>query len=486
MKSLTIICASFRGLFGTRGVACILGLVIVSASSLFFISCGKKQIVPEVPELPAPDESDKNQDESGEVESPTGDFILVGEGKGTLIIDGNTKKYTCNTHIRIKEGSYSNITIRNLTGKSGCPFVITNEGTVRFDGSGRTLFLEDLSYVEILGNSNSSLKYGFVFQNSRNEAIKISGAINHFTLSNARFDGINAYGVISYKPTLVYNGSEDSFLKDLHFLNLESEGSGTLIRFESQEGNRNIIGLIRGIEIAGVHFSKSPQVGSVIVLGKAEDVDLHNNLIEDINSSSSNHNGVFYIQGNGKFYNNIVRNHQGNAIRAWIFSIGNTPKEMLIYNNIVINSREYGAFELQAFDRDIIPGISTFANAKVFNNTCGDLKPKGGSFPAQIVDLYGLFGGECEIFNNIGYSFYRVGQNNTNYFWNQLGNTSPSKHSHNVYFDNYQQAGIVINDAKLLLSDGSPLKHAAEPFYLLTEDIYGNKRGSKPSIGAIE
>src|SRR5690606_12428000 len=249
-------------------------------------------------------------------------------------------------------------------------------------------------------------------------------------------------------PTLVYNGAEGSFLKHLRFLNLASESSGTLIRFESSDGNRTVVGLVRGIEIAGVHFSNSPTVGSVITLEKAEDVDIHNNVVENINSMNSNHNGVFYIRGNGKFYNNIVRNHQGNAIRAWIFSLGNTPKEMLIYNNIVVNSREYGAFELQTFPQDIVPGVSTFANAQVFNNTCGNLKPKNGTFPAQIVDLYGLHGGACEIFNNVGYSFYRVGQNNTNYFWNELGTTSPAKYSNNLYFDNYQQAGISISGSK--------------------------------------
>src|SRR5690606_4184139 len=320
---------------------------------------------------------------------PQRDFVLVGNGNGTLIIDGNTKKYTCNTVIKIKGGSYSNITVRNLTGKSGCPIVIANDGTVEFNGGGRMMELENLSYVEILGNSDSSVKYGFVFQNSKNEAIKLSGTINYFTLSNARFDRVDTYSVISYKPTLVYNGAEGSFLKHLRFLNLESESSGTLIRFESRDGNRTVVGLVRGIEIAGVHFSNSPTVGSVITLEKAEDVDIHNNVVENINSMNSNHNGVFYIRGNGKFYNNIVRNHQGNAIRAWIFSLGNTPKEMLIYNNIVVNSREYGAFELQTFPQDIVPGVSTFANAQVFNNTCGNLKPKNGTFPAQIVDLYG-------------------------------------------------------------------------------------------------
>ncbi len=452
-------------------------------------SCGKKQAILEVPEepsTPGPTEGESNDSENDpDIKPPEGDFVFVGNGNGALVIDGNTGNYSCNTIIKIKGGSYSSIAIRNLSGESGCPFVITNESSVQLSGSGRAMSLENLSYVEILGNSDQSAKYGFVFQNMNNEAIQMNGTINNFTLSNARFNQVNAYAVIRYKPTLTYNGSDGSFIKNLRFLNLVCESCGTLIRFEASEGNSSVVGLIRGIEIAGVHFSNSPTVGSIVVLEKAEDIDIHNNLVENINSSNSNHNGVFYIQGNGKFYNNIVRHHQGNAIRAWIFSIGSAPKEMLIYNNIVANSREYGAFELQAFPRDIVSGISTFANAKVFNNTCGDLRPKGGTFPAQIVDLYGLRGGTCEIFNNVGYAFYRVGQNNTNYFWNELGETSPSKHSNNLYYDNYQQAGI-INDSEFLLNASSPLKQAAEPFHLLTEDIYGNRRGNKPSVGAVE
>lgn len=449
------------------------------------MSCEKKQPAPEGPQPPEETNSGNNQNDTDTVPPQKGKFIVVGDGSGRLIIDGNIDKYPCNTAIKIKGGNYYSIAIRNLTGESGCPVLITNDGSVRLSGSGKKMFLENLSHVEILGNSDPSKKYGFIFENMNNEAVQMLGAINNFTFSNARFDRINTYTVISYKPTLVYDGSDGSFMKNLRFLDLACEGSGTLIRFEGSEGNGNIVGLIRGIEIAGVHFSNSPTVGSVITLEKVEDANIHNNLIENINSSNSNHNGVFYLQGNGKFYNNIVRRHQGNAIRAWIFSIGSTPKEMLIYNNIVANSREYGAFELQAFSRDIIPGVSTFANAKVFNNTCGDLKPKDGTFPAQIVDLYGLLGGACEIFNNVGYSFYRVGQNNSNYFWNELGGTSPSKHSNNLYYDNYKQAGI-IDDSKFLLDANSPLKQSAKPFHLLHEDIYGNKRGNKPSVGAVE
>lgn len=463
----------------------------VLATPFLLSSCGQKPAIEEIPETPPPNASEGDNDDGDEdpdppnVDPPQGDFLIVGNGSGSLIIDGRIGDYSCGTIIKIKGGSYSNIAIRNLSGDKGCPFVIVNDGTVELNGSGRAMSLENISHVQVLGNAVSSVKHGFVFRNMTNEAVRMNGVINDFTLSNARFDGVNAYGVIRYKPTLVYDGSNDSFIKNLRFLNLTSERSGTLIRFEASEGNGRISGLIRGIEIAGVRYNDSPNVGSVVVLEKAEDVNIHNNLIENINSSNSNHNGVFYIQGNGRFYKNIVRHHQGNAIRAWIFSIGSTPKDMLIYNNIVFDSREYSAFELQAFARDIVPGTSTYANAKVFNNTCGDLRPKGGTFPAQIVDLYTLRGGECEIFNNVGYSFYRVGQNNSNYFWNELGDTSPSKYSNNLYYDNYQQAGI-IDDKEFLLNANSPLKQAADPFHLLTEDIYGNKRGNRPTVGAVE
>lgn len=460
---------------------------------VLLVSCGKKQVIAEIPTTTPPDPTDGKKDdgendpdeEDDDTTPPEDDFVIVGNGSGSLVIDGRDGGYSCKTAIKIKGGKYASIAIRNLSGEQGCPFVIVNEASVELNGSGRAMSLENLSYVKILGNSDPSVTHGFLFRNMNNEAIQMNGTINNFTLSNARFDGINSYAVIRYKPSLVYDGSDGSFIKNLRFLDLASESSGTLIRFEASEGNGTVIGLIRGIEIAGVRFSNSPTVGSVVVLEKAEDVDIHHNVIESINSSNSNHNGVFYIQGNGRFYSNIVKRHQGNAIRAWIFSIGNTPKEMLIYNNIVVNSREYGAFELQAFPRDIVAGISTFANAKVFNNTCGDLRPKAGTFPAQVVDLYGLRGGACEIFNNVGYAFYRVGQNNTNYFWNELGDTSPTKHSNNLYYDNYQLAGI-INDSEFLLNTASPLKRAALPFHLLTEDIYGNKRGDKPSVGAVE
>lgn len=468
------------------------GLVSITLLMILFpmmlSSCDKNKFTPQPEDTEANDKGEKDPEGKDEEEDPsqTEDFILLGSGTGgNLTIDGSAKSYNCKTTLKIKGGTYSSITIKNLKGQAGCPIKITNAGQIELSGNNKQLRLIDLNYVDLTGNGVTNIKYGFAFSNMRNTAIDLSGAINNFTLSHFSFKNIQTYSVISYKPKMVYNGSEDSYLKNLKFLNLEAESSGTLIRIESVEGNSRIVGLVRGIEVAHMQFRDSPRVGSVVSLGKAEDYDLHDNVIERVNSSNDNHNGLFYVQGNGEFHHNIVRDHQGNAIRAWVFSIGNSPKDVLIYNNIVFHSRQYSGFEVQAFDRDIVKGVSTFGNVKVFNNTVGDVNPKG-SFPAQVLDLYTLKGGACEIFNNVGYSFHLVAQHNTNYIWNQLStDTEPSRVANNKYYNTVAEAGIT-DEKTFELKENSPLKHAGETFKMLTDDFYGNQRSNPPSIGAVE
>lgn len=74
-------------------------------------------------------------------------------------------------------------------------------------------------------------------------------------------------------------------------------------------------------------------------------------------------------------------------IRAWAFSRGNSSSTIEIYNNIAYNSRKYGAFEIQGFDRYIIPGKTTIANAKVYNNTVGKMNTSK-DWEGVILDLY--------------------------------------------------------------------------------------------------
>lgn len=461
---------------------------------IILLAC-KKSTIP-VEEVPLPETEKPVPPPKDTVAAPADATILnLGTGSGNLSINGKTLGITSNTIIKIKGGSYNGIQISNINGTNK-PVIVQNDGLVQLVGN-KQIKLSNLNNVTISGNGTPGISRGFLFKDRTVDGapVQLTDNINNFTLQNVSFQNLVTYGCIQFTPQSIYNGSETSYSKNLKFLNIDCDNTGTVIRFRGSAQDNAIKGLIKDIEIAYVTFQNSRKVGSAVVLESVDSYNIHHNFIKDINQESSNHNGIFYLIGNGKFYNNYVKDHQGNAIRAWCFSLGDSPKEVLIFNNIVANSREYSAFELQTFKRNIMPGKTTFVNAKVFNNTCGNLLPKSGTFPAQILDLYTQEGGKCEVFNNLGYQFPLVGQNNTNPIWNQLGSTKPSSYS-NKYFKTYTDAGITDN-VKFGLASNSAAKSLggaislqnfdASLVKLVSVDYYGRTRStSNPSIGAVE
>src|SRR5690606_4195055 len=154
------------------------------------------------------------------------------------------------------------------------------------------------------------------------------------------------------------------------------------------------------------------------------------------------HNGIFFIQGNGHFHHNKLINYQGNAIRLWPYSRGSEPKTVEIHHNICYNTRKYGAFEIQAFERNIVPGKTTFVNAKVYNNTVGKMNTSR-DWDGQILDLYSMQGGTLEYYNNLGFELYSE-QNITDMI--HMGGPKITKNSGNIYKNQWSDAVVdVVN-----------------------------------------
>lgn len=362
----------------------------------------------------------------------TGKVINVGNGSGDLSIDGNNftisgAKYSFQSGdiVKIKGGSYSSITIKNVTIPSGARVTFINNGLIALNGGG-WLRLSNLNNVTVSGGGASATDRGFAFTNSAYRAIELSGTINNFTLQNMLFKNVNDY-VINYRDlgNLIYNGSSNSYLTNLAFLNLDAENIGPLFNFPGEITNSNLTGLLRNIEIGHISCINSPGVGTVVFLGNAENYNVHDNLINNINSQNNNHNGIFMLHGNGRFYNNIVQNHQGNAIRAWLYSV-QSNETVQIYNNIVYNSRKYSAFELQVPAYMSSSSLFKAANAKVYNNTVGRMNTEKNSFPGDILDLYNTYG-TLEFYNNLAF------ENNDSKLINDMSSTPITKNTNNVY-----------------------------------------------------
>ncbi|ACU04178.1 hypothetical protein [Pedobacter heparinus] len=444
---------------------------------IVFSSCKKTEILAEpvqpeiIKETPVPE----NKPETSK--PPVFERILdVGTGSGNLIIDGLTTPFKCKDLIRIKGGTYKGIVIRNIISDNGCPITIQNDGLVEITGNFNKMDLSNLKNVVISGDGTPGIAKGFSFSDNTYRAIEMSGSVDNFTLQNISFKNIGNY-VINYPENKAYNGTEDSYMKNLKFLNINCDNCNVFLNAHGSVQNGNITGLIKNIEIGYLDFQNSPNVGTVVYIGNVEDYNIHHNKINNINTQNNNHNGIFQLNGNGKFYNNYISNHQGNALRAWGHTIGSTPKDILIYNNIVVNSRKYSGFEVQAFSYNIVGGKTTFTNAKIFNNTCGNLNTSKDWY-GSVVDVYSLFGGTCDVYNNLGYNF-QPGSGISN----QQADLKPNTYS-NLYFSTSAEAGLV-DQSTFKLANGSPAKNSGKQTPIEI-DYYGNIRGISPSIGAVE
>jgi hypothetical protein len=404
--------------------------------------------------------------------------IEVGTGSGALVIDGKTLITQCNDLIKIKGGTYTNISVKDIISADGCPITIKNDGLVKITGNYNSMGLTNLKNVIISGDGTSGIAQGFAFSDNSYRAVQILGTLDKFTMQYMSFKNIGDQD-ITYNNTTVYDGSEASYSKDLHFLNMVCDNTASFLSVGGYVENGVVYGLVKNIEVANLDFQNAPGVGTVVYMGNAEGYNIHHNKINNINTTNNNHNGIFSISGNGSFHNNYVSNHQGNAIRAWGHTVGSTPKNIYIYNNIVVNSRKYSGFEVQAYASRIMAGKTTYTNAIVFNNTCGNLN-LSKDWQAGVLDVYSLQGGKVDAFNNLGYNF--TADSHIIAQWAEL---IPNSFS-NLYYASYGAAKLV-DEKNFRLASSAPEKNAGKPTPFVITDYYGNVRSaSAPTIGAVE
>lgn len=363
----------------------------------------------------------------------------VGTGSGTLTIDGSKYDCTKNLFFKIKAGSYTTINIRNLVAPEGIRIYIKNDGEVKIS---ENMYTDNINNVIISGDNVKNLTYGITFENIPYRAITMNGKMNGITLRNLSFKNVANYAISGERSNgsaSMYNGTSESRTNNLKILKCQFQNSGPIIfggQLNKEVGDDS--GLFKNVEIAFNTFEDAPNVGSVCTFTNVEDYDIHDNIVNNINKNNNNHNGVFYMQGNGKFHNNKLTNYQGNAIRMWLYSRGNKPKTNEIYNNTCYNTRKYGAFELQAFDRNIVDGKTTFANAKVYNNTVGQMNTSK-DWEGQILDLYHT-GGTLEFYNNLGFDLVATNNNAITNMINNMSDTKIIKDVNNKYVPQKEKA----------------------------------------------
>ncbi|MCZ4222997.1 hypothetical protein [Pedobacter rhodius] len=369
----------------------------------------------------------------------------VGTGGGNLTIDGASFNFSTIKLIKIKAGSYKTIYIKNISGTLDAPITIKNNGQVVITEGIET---DNIINVSISGDNDADIKYGFSFENIPFRAIKMNKRIAGVTLKSMSFKNVADYCIAGEKSNgnLAYDGTETSRNERFKILNCLFDNTGSIVFNGSlNKDNSQDLGLFKDVEIAFNQFQNTNS-GTLCSFGNIQDYNIHHNVVNNINATNNNHNGVFYMQGNGTFHHNKLTNYQGNSIRMWVYSRGSSPVTVEIYNNVCYNTRKYGGFEIQGFDRNIYPGKTTFVNAKVYNNTIGRMNTSK-DWEGQVLDLYN-YGGTLEYYNNLGFDLYHNGLPITNMI-NNMSDTKITLEQNNKYIPSQQDA---ISDLESFIS----------------------------------
>lgn len=323
-------------------------------------------------------------------------YFLVGTGSDKFSIDGSKTKYKAGDTIRVKPGVYGYGEIKNIWLDTGYVYIIGDSVELKGDTVGAYSLMN-------IGTLKGVVISGFYIHKNRYRGIQgDDGKFSNLTFKNIRFDDIRDY-------TISLNDGTGEVKDNIKILNCNITRCQQFSFGGHVNKDGTITGLLNNLEVAYNYVHNCPTMGAFVWVGAANNYDLHHNTIDGVNQLNNNHNGIFCVNGSGKIRDNKLTNHQGNLCRAWGFKIGTTPGLIEITNNIVFNSLKYGAFELQVPPVQnitlIVPGKTTYCNAKVNNNTAGQLNTSH-DWDGGMLDLYNIGGGSLEYYNNLGFDMW--------------------------------------------------------------------------------
>jgi Leucine-rich repeat (LRR) protein len=305
----------------------------------------------------------------------------------------------------------------------------------------------NLKKVTVEGNNKVQLTTNY-------RGVILSGMLSEVTLSGLNLKDIPDYQIsIDGADKINYTGRDGSFVDGLTLQNIVSKNGGTLFQSEGNITAGVISGLIKRFVMKNCEITGGDP-GSVCWLGNTVDSEIFGNKVNGVNMTSFTkglpngiHNGLFTFKGSLKFHDNIVMNHQGQVVRAWLHSIDGL-KTVEVYNNFVYNAWKYGLLELHLDDGYIKEGAK-FANAKVYNNVAGKLGVSK-DWDAQMVDLYNFGGGTLEYYGNQGWDM--SGTKPVSNMINNMSDTMIIVDKGNVYFPSLAKAMEGISTLKSLLA----------------------------------
>jgi len=266
-------------------------------------------------------------------------------------------------------------------------------------------------------------------------SMELKGVCEDLVLYKPNFKDTSGSGV-SYRGDDVPFGT---VIKGLQILGSVSENSGAIFSGGGGINEKGFSISFQGLTIKDFLFKNSPAVGTIVYCQSLEDFEISNGIIDNVNGNSDIHNGLLMLAGNGKLHDIKCTNHQGDLLRAVPHQVLSSGKILDVYNNIVYNSRKYGAFEVQVYAYVKASPFFKPADTLVRNNTVGTLNTSH-AWDAKLIDVYDTFA-KVDLVNNLGFELFQANMSPITKLANQM--SSPATvltEKGNIYKNTWQEA----------------------------------------------
>ncbi len=294
------------------------------------------------------------------------------------------------------------------------------------------------------------------FTGSGAPIFQLNGLCNNMTFSAGKFTNVGS-ACISYRFETAYNSSNSStYVNNLTIQDCVCDNTGVLFENDGNMTSSGFKGVFTNTKIIYNTIKNSANIGNVAYLFAADNFLIANNVVDNINTGNTNHNGIFMVLGNGTFINNKFTNYQGGTLRLNPLQISGSYKTSTIQNNIAVNSTKYGAFEVQ-LTPDQLPTAIPLNNILVDHNTVGNLGLIGRGTDADwnstLIDIYPVKT-TVTITNNLGFNLFLINgntvDNNMLDSQNATGDTIVTDNNH--YFLTSAQAVSDLTSFRSLVS----------------------------------
>jgi hypothetical protein len=307
-----------------------------------------------------------------------------------------------------------------------------------------TIDIESAEGLEIFGQTMHDQPY---------RCINFNGLSNGVYLHDIVFRNVGDYS-IKNNNQVYWTGADASACKNWKMERLTFDNTSTCFNSDSSFDAAGVKNLMKDLTIKDCIIKNCPTIGNAFYIGACDGYLISGNTFNNINSENNDDNGMFLIYGTGAIFNNKLTNHEGYLIRSRTMSFGPEVKTVLMYNNMVYNSRKYSALEVQttpemAYFITKYPKLANFAKTQAYGNVVGKLSTSR-DWAGVLFVAYNTYE-PIEVSNNTAFDLFNTEQDPAKLIhgMNDPGLT-PIISKNNTYYKTAALASLAIPSVKAL------------------------------------